>query len=110
MSERKRSSLSRRVVSASSFCSIAVSFCSMMAPAIRMTKKRTKAPITVSEAASDLVSSEGSQPRASANWPTVMPMTLHSTVVRQTREPARARFSRAMKMYAAHRTGPHPVR
>ena len=67
MSERKRSSLNRRVVSASSFCSIAVSFCSMMAPAIRMTKKRTKAPMTVSEAAADRLSSDGSQPWASAN-------------------------------------------
>ncbi len=31
-------------------------------------------------------------------------------MARQTRDPARAMFSRAMKMYAAHSTGPHPVR
>ena len=76
MSERKRSSLKRSVVSASCFCAIAVSFCSMMAPAIRMTKKRTKAPITVSEADSDRLNSEGSQPWVSASWPTAMPMML----------------------------------
>ena len=110
MSERKRSSLRRSVVSASSFCAMAVSFCSMMAAAIRITKKRTKAPMTVSEAAADVFSSDGTQPWDSANWPTAMPMTLQTTVGRQTREPTVAMFSRAMKMYAAHRTGPHPVR
>ena len=110
MSERNRSSLKRSVVSASSFCSSAVSFCSMMAPAIRMTMSRTKAPITVKEAACVCVSSEGTHPRARQNWPTVIPMRLHSAVVRQTREPAQARFSNAMKAYAAQRTGPHPVR
>ena len=39
-----------------------------------------------------------------------MPMRLQTTMVRQTREPARAIVSRAMKTYAAHSTGPHPVR
>ena len=86
------------MVSASSFCSMAVSFCSMMAPAIRITKKRTKAPITVSEAAADVLSSDGTHPWARQNWPTAMPTRLHRTIVRQTREPARAMFSSAMKM------------
>ena len=99
MSERKRSSLSRSVVSASSFCSIAVSFCSMMAAAIRMTKKRTKAPMTVSEAASGRLSSDGSQPRARANWPIGHADDAAEDGGRQT---ARTRpcdmFSRAMKM------------
>ena len=76
MSERKRSSLRRSVVSASSFCAIAISFCSMMAAAIRMTKKRTKAPITVSEADSGRSNSDGSQPWVSANWPITMPAML----------------------------------
>ena len=98
MSERKRSSLSRSVVSASSFCAKTVSFCSMMAAAIRMTKKRTKAPMTVSEAASDGFSSDGSHPWEMASCPTAMPRMLQRTMGRQMREPTVAMFSSAMKM------------
>ena len=55
MSDRKRSSLRSRVAWTSSFCS-------MMAPTIRMTKSSTNAPITVSAMVCDRVSSEGNQP------------------------------------------------
>ena len=95
--DRKRSSLIRSVASASAFCSISLSFCSMMAPAMRMTKRSMKAPNTVIVVDWACVSSDGSQPRVRLNWPMAIPTRLHRAVVRQTRDPPRATFSNAMK-------------
>ena len=90
ISERKRSSLSRTAASASSFCS-------MVAPAIRITKKRTKAPMVVSAADWASESFEGSQPCQMHTWPTAMPTRLHTATDVHAREPHLAITSRAMK-------------
>ena len=108
--DRKRSSLMRSVASASAFCSISLSFCSMMAPAIRMTKRSMNAPNTVMVVDWARVSSDGSQPRVRLNWPTAIAARLQKAVVRHTRDPPRATFSNAMNAYAPQRTGPQPVR
>jgi len=90
ISERKRSSLSRTAASAASFCSI-------VAPAMRITKIRTKAPMVVSATDCPTDSSDGSQPIQIPTSPTVIPTRLHTATDNQEREPHLAMTSRAMK-------------
>ena len=66
ISERNRSSLRRTAASASSFCS-------MVAPAMRITKKRTNAPMMVMAVAWGSGRREGSQPCQMHTSPTAMP-------------------------------------
>ena len=102
-SERKRSSLARMEVSASSFCS-------MVAPAMRMTNTRTKAPMIPSVSLWATDRNDGNHPCHTAIWPITMPSRLHRAVTLQVREPSCDTFSRATKAKAPVRTGPHPVR
>ena len=91
ISERKRSSLRRTAASASSFCS-------MVAPAIRITKKRTKAPMMVR--ATDWPDGElgrAASPSRCPTRPTAMPTRLHTVTGQPAREPHLAMTSRAMK-------------
>ena len=90
MRERKRSSLSRMEASASSFCS-------MVAPAMRMMKKRTKAPITAMALASQVESFDGATPCQMATWPAMIPNMLQKAVILHDREPPWATFSRASR-------------
>ncbi len=90
ISERKRSSLSRTAASAASFCSI-------VAPAMRITKMRTNAPIVVSATDCPTDNSEGSHPIQIPTSPTTMPTRLHTATESQEREPHLAITSRAMK-------------
>ena len=103
MSERNRSSDRRVVASASSFCS-------MVAPAMRITKKRTNAPIRARALVWASERKDGNTCCEMPTCPMAMPSRLHRAVTRQTREPHRATFSRARKAYAPHRTGPHPLK
>ena len=102
-SERKRSSLTRIEVSASSFCS-------MVAPAMRMTKRSTKAPMSPSASLLPTDRNDGAHPCQMATWPTAMPRRLHSAVRRHVRDPSWDTFSSATKAKAAVSTGPHPLR
>lgn len=90
INERKRSSLSRAAPSASSFCS-------MVAPAMRTTKTRTNAPMTVTAVAWPTGSIVGSQPSQMASSPTDMPTSVQTTTASQEREPHLAMTLRAMK-------------
>ena len=103
MSERNRSSLRRNEVSASSFCSIT-------APAIRMTKKSRKDPRKANVFALATERTEGAHRSQMAVCPAAIPRRLQSTVVRHRRDPPRAMFSRAKTTKAKPRTGPHPLR
>ena len=89
-SERKRSSLVRTEASACSFCSL-------VAPAMRMTKTRTKAPMRPSVSAFARSRNDGIQPCQMPSCPTVMPTTLQKVAIRHVRDPLRAMFSRATK-------------
>ena len=102
-SERKRSSLTRIDVSASSFCSI-------VAPAIRMTKTSTNAPMSPRASLLPTDRNDGAQPCQMATWPTAMPRRLHSAVRRHVRDPSCETFSSATKANAPVSTGPHPLR
>ena len=62
-SERKRSSLTRIEVSASSFCSI-------VAPAMRMTKMSTNAPMSPRASLLPTDRNDGAQRCQMATWPT----------------------------------------
>ncbi len=103
MRERKRSSERRMVASACSFCS-------MVAPAIRMTNNRMNALIRARALAWLWERNDGAMPCQMAICPTVMPSRLHSAVTRHTWDPSWATFSRARKANAPHRTGPQPLR
>ncbi len=88
--DRKRSSLVRSEDSASSFCSL-------VAPAMRMTKMRTNAPMTPRVSALARSRNEGTQPCQMPSCPTATPTRLQKAAIRHVREPLVAMFSRATK-------------
>ena len=90
MSDRNRSSLRRTAASDSSFCS-------MVAPAIRITKKRTNTPMRVSAVAWTNESRDGNHPCQMQNSPIAIPRKLHMATGRQTQEPSVAMSARATK-------------
>jgi hypothetical protein len=90
ISDRNLSSLRRTAPSASSFCS-------MVAPAMRITKKRTNAPMMVMAVAWASGSLEGIQSCQMHTWPRAMPVRLHITTDVHARDPHLAITSRAMK-------------
>ena len=103
INERNRSSLSRIEFSAFSFCSITT-------PAIRMTKRRTTAPIKARALARGVERNDGAQCCQMATCPATIPARLHEAVVRQTCAPPAAMFSRTKNAKASTRAGPQPVR
>ena len=101
--DRNRSSLWRTLASAASFCS-------MVAPAIRITKKSMNAPMTESPTAWAEPSSQGSHPLQMPRDPTVMARRLQRATVCQTQAPPLAISASATKAKAPQSTGPQPLR
>ncbi len=88
----------------------AISFFSMTAPAMRMTKNRTNAAMNAKALACEVDSIDGAHPAQMAAWPAAIPSRLHRAVARQSRDPSREIFSSATKAKASTKTGPQPLR
>ena len=73
---------------------------------MRMTKRRTKAPIKARALARDVERNDGAQCCQMAICPAAMPTMLHQAVMRQTRDPPAAMFSRAKNARPAPGPGP----